>query len=215
MTQPDPNAQSGVAGAQSGTEGQTQPTGVTPPPADPAAQSGQQPPATVAREEYEAILRRMQASDQNNSKLQEKLKAFEDAQLTEQQKTANALKEAQEALAAKAQELEDAKLENALLADATYTWHNPATVLALVDRKAVEWKDGKPVNTKAVLDQVAKDHPYLVKPAEPAAPAAPAAPTGVVGQPVMNNGRTGSGDGNRSALEDRFPALKGRVPRRG
>lgn len=209
MTQPDPNAQSGVDGTQSGVAGQQGTGGTTEPVTDPT-QSGQTPPATVSRDEYETLLRRMQASDQNNSKLQATLKAHEDAKLSETERTVNALKDAQAALAEKDKAIEDLNLQIAFLSDNTYTWHNPETALKLADRNRVEWKDGKPANVKAVLDELAKAHAYLVKPEDTSTTTSPA-PTGI----PMNNGKNGAGDGNRSALEDRFPALRGRVAKRG
>lgn len=210
MTQPDPSAQSGAAGTQSGTEGQPGTTPVTtPPPADPATQSGQQPPVTVDRAEYEALQRRMQASDRNNTDLQAKLKAIEDAKLTEEQKTANALTEAQKALADKDKAIADLELQLAFVSDNTYAWHDPKVAMQILDRTKVEMKDGKPTNVKDLLAELATSHAYLVKPAE-AATTTPPAPTGL----PMNNGTT-PGKIPARTLEDTFPALRGRVPKRG
>lgn len=211
MTQPDPTVQSGGAEPQSGLAGQTGTTPPVPaPPADPATQSGQQTPATVAQAEYEALLRRMQASDSNNSKLQAQLKAHEDAKLTEAERTANALKEAQAALAEKDARIADLQLEAAFLGDNTYTWHDPSLVMQALDRTKVEMKDGKPTNIKALLDEIAKARPFLVKPAETPTPPAPGGPTGL----PMNNGTTTKVPSTtQTDLERRFPALRGRVPK--
>lgn len=213
MSQPDPSAQSGAADPQSGVAGQQGANPADPNGTNGSAASGQQQPevpATVTRAEYEQLMRRMQAADQNAAKYQQQLQEHENAKLSDQEKLQRQLAEAQQTLAEREKQLQDQMLETALLADTTYAWQNPKTVLTLVNRELVQYsKDGKSVESvKAALDNLAKDHPYLVKPAE--TPAVPAAPTGI----PMNNGRVDPRGGNQSALEDRFPALKGRVPRR-
>jgi DNA-binding transcriptional MerR regulator len=218
MAQPDPGAQSGATDPQSGNGmGQQGSTTASDPNATGQAASGQPDPnasgsATVSRSEYDALMRRMQAADQNAAKYQQQLKQHEDAQLTEQQKLQKQLEEANAALAEREKQLLDQQVETAMLADSTYTWHNPKTVLQLVDRELIQWaKDGRSVESvKAAMDKLAKDHPYLVKPAETAPPTT-TAPTGV----PMNNGRVDPQAGNQTTLEQRFPALRGRVPKRG
>ena len=63
---------------------------------------------------------------------------------------------------------------------------NPELIAPVVERKLEYDKDGEPTNLEAVLDELIKGNPYLVKPAEPAP--SPAVPTPAI--PAMNPGRS-------------------------
>src|SRR6266568_2219796 len=70
---------------------------------------------------------------------------------------------------------------------------NPELIAPVVERKLEYDKDGEPTNLEAVLDELIKGNPYLVKPAEPAPSPAqtatpPAVPTPAI--PAMNPGRS-------------------------
>lgn len=215
-----------ATGTQSGTGDPTQSggapaAGTTDPTKDPATgtdptQSGQTgtPPAaadTVSRADFEAIQARMVAADRRATAAEKAIKDAADAQLSEAEKTANALKETQAALEKEKQRNEEQAVENAILADQTYSgkWHNPQTALSLVDRSMITFDDkGKPQGVKAALDKLAKDHAYLLKPAEGAGTGneGKGGSTGAPGAPRQQG--TGTG---KTELEKRFPAMRGRV----
>src|SRR6266702_2781475 len=70
---------------------------------------------------------------------------------------------------------------------------NPELIAPVVERKLEYDKDGEPTNLEAVLDELIKGNPYLVKPAEPApSPAQTATPPAqqTPAIPAMNPGRS-------------------------
>lgn len=216
MTQPDPNAtgQSAGAGGQSAAGAGGEPNAGNNPDPNAAGQGGQSateptPPAgtTVSQADFDALKRQLQAADQGRAAAEKKIQDAERLKLDE---TARLKLELQEAQA----ETEKAKLETkeqavklAFMADVTYEWKNPATALRVVDlSKVTIGEDGKVEGMKAALDALAKSDPYLLKDKE----SGEADPTpGSTGVPA-NNGRN-AGATNRTDLEKKFPALRGRV----
>lgn len=215
MTQPT-TPQSGGAGPDPSQSAAGDPSGTgNPNPVDPTSgdpQGGDNPitPAAITPEAYAAIQARMQAADRRASALEAENKKFKDAQLNETQRLEQRATEAE----ARAKELEESlaqeRLNNAFLADKTYKWHNPEVALKLADTDLITKDDsGKVTGMKAALDKLAKEHPYLLDTSG-----------GADGPDTSKGGRTGvtpsvsaGGRGaDRSALEDKFPALKGRVP---
>lgn len=216
-------------GAQSGTGDPTQiggaPAGGTTDPTNPTAQatdptqSGQTgtPPdpnaATVSAADYEAIKARMIAADRRAAAAEKLVKDAADAQLSEAEKTAKALADTQAELAKERETNQTQAVENAILADPTYSgkWHDPQVALTLVDRDLITFDDkGKPQGVKAALDKLAKDKAFLLKPADNAGEGdddkSKGGSTGAAGAP-RQQGTANS----RADMEKKFPALRGRV----
>lgn len=221
MSQPTGGAQSGAPDpTQSGGDPNqpgTQPPAATPP-ADPATQSGQptgQPDPNaqpVSRAEYEALQARMRAADQRAAAAEKKIKDAEDAQLSEADKIKKDLEEERKLRLAEKERNDRQAVDNAVLADTTYAgkWHNIETVLGLVDRSMITLEDGKPKGVKAALDKLAKDHAYLLKPAEGTDNNGKSGSTGATGTTRQQGGQ---GAPSADALAAKFPAMRGRVPR--
>lgn len=214
-------------GAQGGTGDPTQsggaPAGSTADPnaaangTDPAqgGQTGTPPAATdtVSRADFEAVTARMKAADKRAHDLETKAKTEADAKLSEAERVAKELDETKAKLAAADKRTQDQALENSILMEPTYSgkWHNPQTALSLVDRSLITFDDnGKPQGVKAALDKLAKDHAYLLKPVESGNDSnnRKGGATGASG----TSRQQGDPDNTKSALERKYPALRGRVP---
>ena len=212
MTSPDPGAQSGTdPNAQSGDAGTGQGTPGTDPnqtgqSADPG--QGQQQPdpnATVSRAEFDALMNRMRAADQNRTKAENELKQLKDKDIPALEKAqrdlTEATRKAEEAEAA----LKGSRIENAFLADNKYKWKNPKTALKLADLTKVEvLDDGTVTNLGAALEALAKSDPYLID------TETPPDPKGSTGAPAGNGGRKGDGKPDAAAMASRFPAMRTR-----
>lgn len=213
MTSPDPGAQSGTdPNAQSGDSGNGQgdPSNQDPTQGGQSADPGQgqqsEPPATVTRAEYDALMNRMRAADQNKAKAENELRQLRDKDLPELQKAQRDLTEAQERATKAEADLRSARLENAFLSDNKYEWHNPKTALKNADLSKVEvLDDGTVTGLTAALDALAKSDPYLIKTAK-----ADETPKGSTGAPGTG-GRQPDGKPDTKALANRFPALRTRT----
>lgn len=213
-------AQSGTTDPQSGTgpQGNTdQPTNQPAPGAPSGTETGQQPAGQqgVTQEQFDALKRQLQAADQKRTTAEAELKKLTDAQLSEQEKTKRDLEEAQKERQRLESELKLQRIQNAFLSDNTYDWHDPRAALKLADLSGVEIKDDGSVNgLKDALKAVADANGWMLKPKETGGddgkgtgtgkPAGGA--TGVAG--TAGNNASGK---DRASLEQRFPALRGRV----
>lgn len=222
MSQPTGGAQSGApdptqSGGDPNQPGTQQPP-ATQPPTDPAAQSGAPTTGTpdpnaqpVTRDEYNALMARLQAADRRATAAEKKIKDAEDATLSEAEKAKQDLARAQAELAAQKERNDRQAVDNAILADTSYAgkWHNVETVMGLIDRSGITIEDsGKVTGVKAALDKLARDHAYLLKPTEGAAGTNNGGgSTGAAGTSRPTGARPGQAD-----WEKRFPAMRGRVP---
>jgi hypothetical protein len=208
-----------VDGGQSatGTVGQSAP-GTTDGNTTGAPGQGQsaQPPTqdtTVSRAEYEQRMAQLAAADRKREEAEQKLKALQDAALSEEEKRKRDLEAATQQLREKDDTIKELRLDKAFLTDNTHDWHNPQAALQLADRTGITvGDDGKVTGLKEALEAVAKAHPYLLKPkaegtTETGQSAASTGVTGVAGQ----GSASGQGNAGRAVLERKFPALKGRV----
>lgn len=226
MTQPDPTAQGGGGGAQSGAD-----SGNTDPNANngAGAQSGGQPgdggagagsgtgtqgmTLEQALAELERQRNRTAASDRNQATLQAELKKFQDAQLSEQDKAKRDLAEAQAAREKLEQEKRDLQTRIAFLSDTTYKWRNPEHALRLLDLSGVETKqDGSITGLKEAIKALAEgDGKYLLAPSDGGVEGGQGAPPPPAGSTVpMTGGQGGNGKGITADAARRFPALRTR-----
>ncbi len=161
--------------------------GVTPNPPSPVTgtpgQSGVTPATTPALAQEDALKRiadlerSLGNAKEENDRHSKRLSAYEKAE-----KEAEAAKKAAED--AQKTELERIK-EQHQEAEAR------ELIAPVVERKLEYDKDGEPTNLEAVLDELIKGNPYLVKPAEPApSPAQTATPPATPAIPAMNPGRS-------------------------
>jgi hypothetical protein len=209
MTQAIEGGQSAATGGQGAPATDAGTTTAT---TDAQGQSAQQQATAdaVSRAEYDQRMAQLAAADRKRQEAEDKLKALQDAALSEEEKRKRDLEAATEQVKAKDDEIKQLKLERAFLKDNTHDWHNPDAALKLVDLSGVAvGDDGKTTGLKEALEALSKAHPYLIKPkAEGTGEAATA--TGVTG--VSGQGASsGQGNAGKAALERRFPAIKGRV----
>ncbi len=196
--------QSGGAGTQSGSSGSDgSTTGTTSDGnTDSKAQSGQE--ETVSRSEFDALMKRMQAADQNRSKAEQELQALRDKDLPEAEKLKrdfSALQEENTQLKAK---LESTILNNAFLSNSTYKWKDADAALKLADLSGVTIdSDGKVHGLEAALKDLAAKKKYLL---EESSEDDKQKQTG--GAPSMGGGGTNRDTGSsRKSLTKTFPAL--------
>lgn len=222
MTQPDPNAQSGVGGSQSGTDDGTS-ASTTGTQTGTGAQSGDSTGTQASGQtstqgmtleqalaELENQRKRTQAADANQAKVAAELKKFQDAQLTEQERIKQQAEETAKENAKLKADLKAQQIKLAFLEDTTYKWKNPATALRVLDLDGVNvTDDGKVENLKAALDKLAKSDPYLLETTETSSTTETTGQgTTTTGVPA-NNGTTNAGT-NKGQMASRFPAMRTR-----
>lgn len=138
-----------------------------------------------------------------------RLKAIEDKDKSELERTAGELDELKKSAAERDEAIRDLRLENAFLASNKFTWHDPADALKLADLSEVEIDDdGRVTGLDKALEKLAKAKPHLVKKDEGTGGTPPPS-----GEP--RNPRTpGKADEQtrKTALRNKYPSLRrGRV----
>jgi hypothetical protein len=198
----DPNA-----GTDPGTQGTQSGTGQ-----DPNQQTGQQ--QTVSREEFEQLRNQLRTADQKRAEAERKLTEKERAEMGELDRTKAERDELKQQIQAMQETNKRLQLDKAFLTDNSYDWQSPEAALRLADLSGVEYKDDGSVNgLKDALKKLAEANPWLLKPkdgndgndggGQGQQPARRTIPVG------SNTGQQTGTD--RTALENKFPALKGRV----
>lgn len=160
-TQADPEAQ-----PQAGTDSPSQAEGARDAQAAGATDgsgTGQPDMATLQRELQE--LRRSEARYRTeNKRLTEAQQAAEDATLSEQERVAKRLAEAERRSAELEEQLREQRLRSAVLSVAGRLSDEPEILLALLDRDAVEWApDGTPKGLERQLRSIVEAHPKLAR----------------------------------------------------
>ena len=112
-----------------------------------------------------AELRRSEARYRTeNKRLTEAQQAAEDAKLSEEERIARRLAEAERRSAELEAELREQRLRAAVLAAAGRLSDEPEILLALLDRDAVEWApDGTPKGLERQLKAIVEAHPKLAR----------------------------------------------------
>lgn len=220
MTQPGPDAQSGIDPTQSGGGPDATGTGASNG-VDPAgAQSGTQvqqptfaPPSEEEwkrqQEELEKQRQRALAADKRAGDAESKYKQLTEKDLPELERlknqTAELLSRAEKAEA----QVRELRIGNAFLTDNTYTWHNPQRALELADKAGISIEeDGSVTGLKDSLKKLAASDPYLIKTENNAGDGGKTGPPSTV---PGNNGGSGGGAPNKSQMAIRFPAMRTRV----
>jgi Phage minor structural protein GP20 len=128
-------------------------------------QTGDTGETTVSRADHDALQRRMQQTDRQNSELQQKLKDIEDKDKSELDKATGRVAELEQTVTKLGDELKRLRLNNAILVSPKHTWHDPRDVLRELseDESVSIDDDGKVSGVEAALDKLAKAKPYLLK----------------------------------------------------
>ena len=114
-----------------------------------------------SRREAEKTLKAAQAELR---KLQAAAQAAEDATLSEQEKVAKRLAEAERRAGSLETELREQRLRSAVLSVAGRLSDEPEILLALLDRDSVEWApDGTPKGLERQLKAIVEAHPKLAR----------------------------------------------------
>lgn len=207
MTTPEgEGAQSGAEGTQSGA-GDLTGTGTNPQTDPNGTQSGAvTPPADTS--EIDKVRERMRQADSRAGKLEAELKQLRDKDLPEAEKLKRDYEESQSQVVKLQESNGRLAAEVAFLKDNTYTWHDPATALKLVDMSQVEiGDDGSATGMKDALKALATSHPFLVKQDVKEEPKPPA------GTAPGNNGNNSGAPKSQKGMANRIPALRTRVPK--
>ncbi|SRR6266571_2933294 len=188
-----------TSGSGTGVTPQPSPTPVTGTPAAPASVTQQT--ATLAQEDalkrIADLERSLGNAKEENDRHSKRLSAYEklekeqaeakriadEAQLSEIERIKKQHQDAEARIKQQQQQLVMAQVK---LVAKDKGIINPELIAPVVERKLEYDKDGEPTNLEAVLDELIKGNPYLVKPAEPAP--SPAVPTPAI--PAMNPGRS-------------------------
>lgn len=185
-------------------------------------QGGDKQPASITREEYEALHKRMTAADQRASKAEQDLRALTDKEKSELEK---AQRDLQETAAERDQLRETVKTQAVRLAFLTsasdITWHDPEDALAMAmrDLKDIEVAEDGTVDrnrVKAAAQSLAKSKPYLVKSQDGAGSGEGSAAnegkngagTGKSGDDMNGSGKANKELLDREAMAKKFPALR-------
>lgn len=216
MTSPEPGAQSGTGGTGQGADPNT---GQGTPETDPNNQTGQSadpgqgqqqptdPARTVSQAEYDALLARMKAADQNRARFEAELKQLKEKDMPALEKANRDLTEMTARTEKAEGDLSQARLENAFLKDNKYKWKDPDAALKLADLSKVEvLEDGTVNGLTAALEALAKSKPYLLDEDKNEGEGTP--PKGSTGAPAGQRQPNQQSDAKR--LASRFPALRSR-----
>lgn len=145
---------------------------------------------TNAKEELERHRKKLTAYEKQEQERATQAQAAKDAELSELERVKKQHQEAEARIKQQQQQLVMAHIK--LLASEKGIL-NAELIAPFVERKLEYDKDGEPTNLEAVLDEIIKGNPNLVKQAEPAPPPAqsatpPAVTTPAI--PAMNPGRS-------------------------
>lgn len=157
-------------------------------------------------DEKDRHYRKRVETERELEKVANRLKELEDKDKSELERTQSRVKELEDTNATLQKELDDLRLDNAILADSKHNWRDRKAVLRLLDRSGIEFKDGKPSGLEAALKSLAQESPYLLA-EEKKGPEDPGK-----GQPSSGKAPA-SRDGNkpqqtREDLAKRYPGLR-------
>ena len=122
-------------------------------------------PKMVSEEEFQTILRRLEAADKAKGEMEKRLRAIDDKDKSELEKAKQELQELKD----RADRAEAAALQARLAAEILrfpgFVWHDPEAVLKMVDMEmiSVDPDTDKVVGVKDAINKLAKDKPYLLK----------------------------------------------------
>lgn len=157
----------GTTGQGAGTASTTDQTAT-----DTGQSAGKDDADKVGRAEFERIQNQLRTADQKRQEAETRLKEIEDSKKDELTKATERAEELSKQLAAKDTELQQLKLERAMLVDAEFgadKWQDPEEILDKVQRavrdEQITMKDGEPdpASVKTFLKDLASKKSYLLK----------------------------------------------------
>lgn len=133
-------------------------------------QQGQQDQGTSLTPEQiaaELARARQEAARYRNERNQyrDQVSQFQQANMTEQERAQARIRELEQQVSAQQTAAQEARLEASVTATANRLgFRNPGLAVNLLNRQAVEFDaDGKPTNVEALLAEIAKAEPYLLR----------------------------------------------------
>jgi hypothetical protein len=141
--QPDPNAGTGDSGGGTNAE----------PPAPPEGES-----------ELDLWKRRAAAADRAKGDLARELQTLKDKEKSDLERATGEVDRLNKELKAALEARDAALVQAEILKFPGYEWHDPDTLLALIDRSAIEiGEDGRVTGVKDAVKKLADSKPYLLK----------------------------------------------------
>lgn len=146
-------------------------------------------------------------AEKKAAELEARLKEIEDKDKSESEKAVGRVKELEEQNGKLQAELDDLRLDNAILADSKHNWRDRSAVLKLLDRSGIEFRDGKVQGLETALKGLAQEKPFLLDEKEKKGPEDPGAGQPGTGKPPASR------DGNapkvtRDDLAKKYPGLR-------
>lgn len=157
-------------------------------------------------DEKDRHYRKRTEAERELEKATQKLKEIEDKDKSELERATGRVKELEDLNGKLQQELDDLRLDNAILADSKHNWRDRKAVLRLLDRSGIEFKDGKPSGLENALKSLAQESPYLLA-EEKKGPEDPGQGQPSTGKaPAARNGNQAPVD--REKLASKYPGLR-------
>jgi hypothetical protein len=181
-------------------------------PVDDAGKDDKGSDDTISREDYDKILKRMQAADRRADDAEKKIREQEDAKKDDLTKAQDRVTELEQSVEEMTGTIRTLRLENAFLTSNKHTWHDSDIALNLAQSKGyidsdIVAEDGSvdKVALGKALDRLAKEHGYLVKTEDKKKDDEPGGPSGEPAGGRSDNSKDEKA--RRKALESRFPVL--------
>jgi hypothetical protein len=208
-TQPAGAGEGGAAGGGTGSDGEPN-AGTGAGGAGEGGTSTSEESGDVLRmkEHLSAADRKRAEAEKERDELAQRLKAIEDKDKSELDKTTERVKELETAITQRDADIAELRLHNAFLTVNSVKWHDPKAALLLAQREGylddVVDEKGKvdEVKLKSKLEKLGKDKAYLVDKQDGAQPPAPS------GTPTGSGGRgNNSGSADDAAIKSRYRSL--------
>lgn len=161
-------------------------------------------------EEKARHLKRRRAAEARADELNKRVLELEAKDTPEAQRVVKELEAVKSENSVLKDQLKQARLDNAFLADNSYEWHNPTRALRLADLADVEIdQDGSVTGLKEALDALAKSDPYLLKTNKDDSKPKKDPAEGKSGTGDSANGDKKKPKGlDKAALEAKYPGLR-------
>lgn len=167
-------------------------------------------------DERAALKRKLAAADRRAAAAEKKIQDAENQKLDEKTRAEKERDEANKAVETAAAKLRQQSIQIEFLENNKHVWHNPKAALKLVELDDVEVDDdGKVTGLDAAITKLAKEHPYLVKPAdgkegdgEGDGGKGKNGSSGRTPKSKDGKGASSGSDEQRTKLEAKYPVLK-------
>lgn len=155
----------------------------------------------VTREEFDAVMRRMQAADRRASAAEAQVKEFKQKDLSELEKKTGQVEELETTLSQRDERIQELQMELAFFKSNKVEWHDPALARKEIDMSLVSVEDdGTVKGMDKALKKLAEDKPFLVKTGDGKKQASGGSFNGDRKKPASDS----------KILAGKYPALRGR-----